>query len=219
MPTFQFYKHGSKVDEMRGADVQGLTTKIGYYTSAAVKASAGQGTKLGETRSFQASPSVSVGQGSLRSLLDIEACKMLNASGRSSVKSVIKPTFAGAVVESASGAQLLIHLVFLEQVNLTSLRILVPEDSTSQAPSKVHLGNNLDTPKDMNALLKAENVQSFTLFSDEYSKGTAELKLKSAKFTKTKCLTVLIASNISADAAVATKIGQLDVIGSKVSKS
>src|SRR5215469_1213644 len=34
MPTFQFFKEGKKVDEVKGADPQQLTTKIGYYTAA-----------------------------------------------------------------------------------------------------------------------------------------------------------------------------------------
>ena len=28
MPTFQFYKNGEKVDEMRGADLEGLRSKV-----------------------------------------------------------------------------------------------------------------------------------------------------------------------------------------------
>src|ERR1700712_3888884 len=52
MPTFQFFKTGKKVDEVKGADVQQLTTKIGFYTAAASKASSstGQGSKAGESK-------------------------------------------------------------------------------------------------------------------------------------------------------------------------
>lgn len=219
MPTFQFYKSGSKVDELRGADVQGLTTKIGYYTSAAIKANSTQGTKLGESRTFQGSSPISTGSGSLKSLLNIEACSLLNVAGRSSIRSIVKPTFAAAAIESSSGPQIIIHLVFTEAVNPTSVRLSVPEDARAHAPSKLHLGSNLGTPKDMNALIKAESVQSFVLFSDEYVKGSAELKLKAAKFTKTKSLTILIETNINEDQTTTTKLGQIDIIGSKVPKS
>lgn len=215
MPTFQFFKKGVKVDEIRGADVQGLTTKISYYASAVVKASATEGTKLGESKTFQGASPISSGTGSLRALINIDACKLLNTSGTSSIKSVVRPSFAGTTIESVLGSQLLIHLPMSQAVNLVSIKLSVPDDSGAHAPSKIHVGTNVDTPKDMNALIKAENVQSFALYSDEYSKGTTELKLKSAKFKAVKSITILIDSNVSGDAEKTTKVGQLDLIGSK----
>lgn len=215
MPTFQFFKKGVKVDEIRGADVQGLTTKINYYAAAAVKASAGEGTKLGESRSFQGSNPVASGSGSLRSLIDAEKSKMLNASGRSTVKSIIRPAFAGAIVDSANGAQLLIHLPFTQALNATAVKISVPADAISHAPAKLHLGTNVSEVKDLNALIKATEVQSFSVYSDEYTNGTIELKLKSAKFKNISSLTILIDSNLSGEADTVTKVGQVDIIGSK----
>lgn len=216
MPTFQFFKQGAKVDEIRGADVQGLTTKIGYHTSSVSKSSSGSGTKLGESRTYQASsPIASGGKGNLNSLLDVEACKLLSASNRSSIKSIIKPSFAGVAVESAAGPQLLIHLVFVQEINPVALRLSVAEDSVTQAPSKIHLGRNVENPKDLNALMKAETVQSLTAFSDEYVKGTIELKLKAGKFVKTKSLTILVDANIGGDLSTITKVSRIDVIGSK----
>src|SRR5258707_1391397 len=79
MPTFQFFKDGKKVDEVRGADTQQLNTKVGYYTAAAMEA--------GETKPKPAESKAAAGQpGSLRSLINIDASKMLNASLLSSVR-------------------------------------------------------------------------------------------------------------------------------------
>lgn len=215
MPTFQFYQKGSKVDEIRGADVPGLTRKIETYTATVQKAQSGTGTKLGESKTFQGSSPVSRGQGSLRDVISLEACKTLGASSRSSVKTILRPSFAGAVLESASGPSVLIHVPLTQAVNLSSLKLTLPQDLAKHAPSKVHIGTNVDEPRDLNCLARAENVQSFSLYSDEYAAGTAELKFKTAKFANVKSLTILVDANISGDAATVTKIGQLDLIGGK----
>jgi thioredoxin len=219
MPTFQFFVGGKKVDEVRGADVQQLTTKIGYYTAAAIK--------TGETKTEDPKPAAKVGPASLRSLIDIDTSKMLNASNLSSVRNIASPPPAGYAVASASGARLLIHLAFTQAISPNILKITVPENSTSNAPSRIQIGTNVpvhtiksadgvvSTDLDMESLAKAENVQAFNVYSDEYVKGTTELKFKSSKFTAIKSLTIRIDANLSGEATVASKVGEMDILGSK----
>lgn len=220
MPTFQFFKDGKKVDEVRGADVQQLTTKIGYYTAAA---------KAAETKAkpAESKPAAAGPPGSLRSLINVDASKMLNASLLSSARNIASPPPSGYAVASASGAQLLIHLPFTQSIHPSHLKFTVPKDSMSNAPSRVQIGTNVpvrvvkskdgveSNDLDMNSLTKAENTQSFNIYSDEYVNGTAELKLKSSKFTGITSLTIRIDANLSGESTTISKIGEIDIIGSK----
>ena len=221
MPTFQFFKQGKKVDEVKGADVQQLTTKIGYYTAAAAKETAGQGqsTKAGES---------STGPGSLRSLIDINAAKLLNASLLSSPRNIASPPPAGYAAASASGSRLLIHLPFTQAVSPSHIKITIAKDSKANAPSRIQVGTNVPvrvtkSPEGVetsdldleSSIAKAENTQSFNIYSDEYVNGVAELKLKASKFTGVKSLTIRVDANMSGETATVSKIGAMDIIGTK----
>ena len=220
MPTFQFFKYGKKVDEVKGADVQQLTTKIGYYTAAVAKEdSTGEGIKKSEE------PKVASVPGSLRSLIDIPTSRLLNASNLSSITNIARPPPAGYAVASVSGARLLIHLVFKQIISPSHITITAAKDSPSNAPSRIHIGTNVpvrivkssegveSSDLDMESLSKAENTQAFNIFSDEYVNGTAHLKLKASKFTAIKSLTIRIDANLSGDEKTLSKIGMLDIIG------
>jgi hypothetical protein len=63
---------------------------------------------------------------------------------------------------------------------------------------------------------KAENTQSFNIYSDEYVNGVAELKLKASKFTGVKSLTIRIDANMSGEMSTVSKIGAMDIIGTKI---
>jgi len=67
----------------------------------------------------------------------------------------------------------------------------------------------------MEALSKAENIQAFNIFSDEYVDGVAELKLKASKFTAVKSLTIRVDANMSGEETTVTKVGQMDIIGNR----
>jgi len=221
MPTFQFFKQGKKVDEVKGADVQQLSTKIGYYTTAAAKETAAQGqsTKAGEP---------STGPGSLRSLIDVNASKLLNASLLSSARNIASPPPAGYAAASASGSRLLIHLPFTQTVSASQLNIAIVKDSISNAPSRIQVGTNVpvrvtkspegveSSDLNMESMAKAENTQSFNIYSDEYVNGVAELKLKASKFTGIKSLTIRVDTNMSGEPGTVSKIGAMDIIGTKV---
>lgn len=226
MPTFQFFKSGKKADEVRGADVQQLTTKIGYYTAAAVKENAAQGSNAGG--SSEKGTSKDSTPASLRTLIDASASRLLNASNLSSVRNIESPPPAGYAVASASGPRVLIHLSFTQKVTPSTLKITIAKDSASNAPSRIQVGTNVPVRITKNAdgvesndlnlessLAKAENTQAFNVYSDEYVNGTAELKLKASKFTSIKSLTIRIDANMSGEEKAVSKVGLIDIIGSK----
>jgi thioredoxin len=226
MPTFQFFKGGKKVDEVKGADVQQLTTKIGYYTAAAVKENSAQGTNAGASSEKSASKDTT--PGSLRSLIDIPAARLLNASNLSSVRNIVSPPPAGYAIASASGPRVLIHLPFTQAVTPSTLKITIGKDAAPNAPSRIQVGTNVPVRITKNnegvesndldleaSLAKAENTQAFNVYSDEYVNGTAELKLKASKFTSIKSLTIRIDANMSGEDNVVSKVGVMDIVGTK----
>jgi thioredoxin len=228
MPTFQFFKEGKKVDEVKGADVQQLTTKVGYYIAAVAKEGPGQtsASNAGESTTGRAKEAAT-GPVSLRSLIDVKASQLVNASTLSKVLNIASPPPAGYAVASASGSRLLIHLCFTQAVSPSHLKITIAKDSISNAPSRIIAGTNVNPlvtkssdgvepiDLDMDSLDKAENVQSFNIYSDEYTSGTTELKLKASKFTAIKSLTIRIDANMSGEATTLSKVGELDIIGNK----
>ena len=221
MPTFQFFMHGKKVDEVKGADPQQLTTKIGYYTTAAAKE--GPSIKAGESSTSSTEPA------SLRPLIDINGAKLLNASLLSSARNIASPPPAGCAAASVGGSQLLIHLPFTQAVTPSQLKITIAKDSISNAPSRIQVGTNVpvqvtkslegveSNDLDLESSIgKAENTQTFNIYSDEYVNGVAELKLKASKFTGVRSLTIRIDANMSGESTTISKIGALDIIGTKV---
>ncbi|KAL3428153.1 thiol-disulfide exchange intermediate [Phlyctema vagabunda] len=223
MPTFQFFKHGTKADEVKGADIQQLTTKIGYYTSQALKEGPSAGTQTGAPKAGSAASASS----SLGSVIDIEKAKMLNQSILSNIRNIASPPPAGYAVASASGARLLMHVPFTQTVTPSTLRITMAKDSVSNAPSRIQIGANVPirvvkssdgvetNDLDMDSVSKAENSQSINIFSDEYVNGVADVKLKASKFTGVKSLTIRIDANLSGEASTVSKIGKMDIIGTK----
>ncbi|KAK6221158.1 thiol-disulfide exchange intermediate [Colletotrichum tabaci] len=223
MPTFQFFRSGKKIDEVKGADVQQLTTKIGYYTSLTLKEAAAAG---GSNSGEKAAAAPKSGEsGSLRSLIDLGPSRVLG-SNLSSVRNIVSPPPAGYTAASAAlQSQLLIHLVFTKSVSPSKLRITIAKDAISKAPSRIQVGTNVPVVftknKDgvetndltMASITKAENSQSLNVFSDEYVNGVAELKLKASKFTGIKSLTIRIDANMSGEKTSVTEIHELDIIG------
>jgi len=67
----------------------------------------------------------------------------------------------------------------------------------------------------MESISKAENTQAFNVYSDEYVNGVAELKLKASKFKEIKSLTIRFDANLSGEDSTVTKLGKLEIIGSK----
>jgi hypothetical protein len=162
-------------------------------------------------------------------LIDLNNGKLLNASLLSSVRNIASPPPAGYAVASAGGSRLLIHLPFTQAVTPSTLKITIAKDSISNAPSRIQVGTNVPvrvtkSPEGVEsndldieaAIGKAENTQSFNIYSDEYVNGVAELKLKASKFTGVKSLTIRIDANMSGESTTVSKIGAMDVIGTKV---
>lgn len=226
MPTFQFFRRGAKVDEVKGADVQQLTTKIGYYTSAALKEAPAQGAKSAESSKSAESKGTS-GPGNLGPLIDVDLSRMLNVSLLSNVRNIASPPPAGYAIASKAGAQFLVHVSFTQAVTPSHLKITIAKDSNPNAPSRIQVGTNVPvritkSPEGvetndlaMESLAKAENTQAFNVYSDEYVNGVADLKLKASKFTSIKSLTIRVDANLSGEDKTVSKVGKLDIIGVK----
>ncbi|CZT42015.1 uncharacterized protein RSE6_01841 [Rhynchosporium secalis] len=240
MPTFQFYRGGKIIDEVKGADVQQLTTKVGYYIGEVGKPARNTSSSSNTQGSGSGSGS---GAGekkveSLRSLIDVEEGRLVNATLLSSVRNIASPPPAGYSVASTSTPKVLIYIPFTSPVIPTSITIRIaaskPPSSTDMqsAPSRLTIGSNVPVTfrkiedkktgqvsetndLDMEESLKiAEADQSFNVFSDEFVDGKVELKLKGSKFGKgVKSLLVRVERNLSGEEKTVTKIGEMDVLG------
>lgn len=225
MPTFQFFRQGrGKVDEVKGADVQQLTTKIGYWVGEVGKA--GPGTSTAGSKEGKLS-------GSLNSLIDVGAGRLLGASNLSSIRNIASPPPAGYAVASAAGSsQLLLYIPFTVPVTPTHIKLTIVKDALSAAPSRIQIGSNVPvkitkSPEGVesndlsfeNSLGKAEGTQAFNVFSDEYVGGTAELKLKGSKFggkEGVRSLVLVVEKNLSGEEKSGTKIARVEILGSQV---
>jgi len=225
MPTFQFFKGGKKVDEVRGADPPQLTTKIQYYTTEAAKevpkASAAGASSSGSGNKDSKS-------GSLRSLIDVEKSRLLGTSMLSNIRNVLSPPPTGYAIASATNSsKLLLYLVFKETVDISQLKLTIVKDGKNNAPARIQLGADalVQFTKDkdgveandlsMVSVSKTEKSQAINVFSDEYSHGVAELKLKASKFSGVKSLMIRVDANLSGEDGTVTKIGEMDLIGKR----
>ncbi|KAH7308342.1 thiol-disulfide exchange intermediate [Rhexocercosporidium sp. MPI-PUGE-AT-0058] len=236
MPTFQFFKGGKKIDEVKGADVQQLSTKVGFYIGEVSKSGAGN-TQSGSSGSGSGSTSTeNKTVGSLRSLIDVEKGRLLNATLLSSVRNIASPPPAGYSLASTGNPKLLIYIPFTQPIIPSSITLRVAKGSDlSTAPSRLTIGSNvpvttrkLEDKKtgevketndlDMDASMgKAESEQAFNVFSDEFVGGEVTLKLKASKFGKgVKSLLVRVERNLSGEEGTVTKIGEMDIPGVKV---
>ncbi|KAG9241564.1 thiol-disulfide exchange intermediate [Calycina marina] len=228
MPTFLFYKDAKQIDKVIGADVYQLETKIRYYTGEVAKASAASGKKTekkGEEKKSEG------GVQSLRGTIDLSKSKMIGSSNLSSVENIKNPPPAGYTIASVGGAHVLLHIVFTTLVTPMLIRITAYKDSLPNAPSHLQIGSNVavreipnpenpDGPATidltMESVAKAEKEQKFHIFSDEYADGkTAELVLKKSKFQGVKSLTIKVDGNLSGDEKMVTKIGEVEILGTR----
>lgn len=205
MPTFQFYKDGKKVDEIRGADVRTLTQKIAYFT-ANVSA-----TPTGPTvRS----------NGSLRDFFKTEDIVTLGTD-RAVFASMLKADAIGSTsLDSHDGPQMLLHFQFKQPLNLTTLKIAPPINKLQHAPARIYMGSGFHAmdaspSTDMQEMFKkADGVQVFSLYSDEYTNGIAELKLKASRFKACKDVTILVEKALAGDDTM-SRIAWIDLVGTK----
>lgn len=224
MPTFQFFKEGKKIDEVKGADVQQLNTKIGYHSAAALRGGAGAAPKTGNSSKPTTSANL---PGSLGSLIDVDGSRWLNLSLLSNIRNIVSPPPAGLALASKSGSQFIIHIPFTQTVTPNTLRITIGRDACSSAPSRIQVAANVPvkivtSPEGvetddlaMESISKSDNTQAINVFSDEYVNGVAELKLKASKFTAIKSLTIRVDANLSGDDSTVSKIGKFEIIGMK----
>ncbi|PVH77541.1 thioredoxin-domain-containing protein [Cadophora sp. DSE1049] len=254
MPTFQFYRGGRKIDEVKGADSQQLSTKVGWWVGEVRKAgpanssstSAKTNTQGGGASSSSGGAASSGGDkkvGSLRSLIDIEKGRLLNATLLSSVRNIASPPPAGySLASTSSSPKLLIYIPFTSPVYPSSISIRVAKGADlTTAPSRITVGSNVpvvfrkvedkktgdvkeESDLDMeSSMAKAENEQRFEVFSDEFVDGVVVLKLKGSKFGASagagngvKSLLVRVERNLGGGDGGVTKIGEMDVLGVRV---
>ena len=130
MPTFQFYKNGTKVAEFTGANVPRLEELvIKHKTDAPTAAAAGDGPAAGaSTAAATAGATVQTAAGTmvdLTEVIDRTQLNCLNEVRSHGVANLL--TASDSYLESDTDEQLLIEIRFNQAVRLHSLRLLAKD--------------------------------------------------------------------------------------------
>lgn len=198
MPTFMFFKNGQKVDEIKGADPQGLEARIKTHVGT-ISATSGAG------------PSLVRGMVSLNEKLDIKQLEILNATDSSSVRALLDPK-SKSVTKSDSDEQLMIYLPFQESIKAHSIVVRVNPESLAHAPSALQIFVNRPNILSFEDVGSVPATQQFTEGDISYNgDGEALITLRYVKFQKVNSLVIFVEQNKSEDDV--TIIRSLEILG------
>ncbi|KAL0082344.1 PITH domain-containing protein [Phycomyces blakesleeanus] len=200
MPTFQFYKAGNKVAEMKGANPGQLLQYIKQYQGDA------SGSE-GAASSSAAPVNYGVpGHSDLTEFITPNQMDALNQQEEHNVKNIFKNN--DAYLESDVDEQLIISVPFNQPVKLHSLKIKVP--SISHAPKTIKLFANRQNLgfDDIDSIQETQTIE----LSPKDFEENAIINLRFVKFQNLVNLVIFIEDNQEDEET--TKIQQLIFIGS-----
>eukprot|EP01089_Gocevia_fonbrunei_P014825 TRINITY_DN4164_c0_g1_i1.p1 TRINITY_DN4164_c0_g1~~TRINITY_DN4164_c0_g1_i1.p1 ORF type:complete len:299 (-),score=63.38 TRINITY_DN4164_c0_g1_i1:70-966(-) len=197
LPTFHLIKQGSKVAELRGANVVKLEELIVAHKGAAEL--------LEEKDDILKMP---MGFNDLSPLVDKKQGQCLNqSSDHTWINTLTKDS--SKYLESDCDEQLLLYIPFTQPVKLHSLNIVAPSDGRAPASIKLYINQ---PHLDFESTGDLEAAQSISLAAADISE-TNLVPLKFVKFQNVSSLSVFVESNQSGGDQETSVIEQFRLIG------
>ncbi|KAJ3360383.1 Thioredoxin-like protein 1 [Allomyces javanicus] len=181
MPTFQVYRAGKKLGEMRGANPQQLEMLVRQHAEGANARAAAPST-----------PYIPPGHKDITDLVDQSQVDCLNQKGDHSIKGLLKGT---STLESDVDEQLMINVAFQQTVKLHSIKFVAADHDT--APKTIKLFVNR-VGMGFDSVDAVEPTQVLELTEEDYAvdKATA---LRFVKFQSVNNLSIFVEENFGGD--------------------
>ncbi|KAI8062803.1 PITH domain-containing protein [Gilbertella persicaria] len=195
MPTFQFYKNGNKVAEMKGANPQQLEHYVKQHA--------------GETASSSSKKSFSIpGCVDLTEYITPNQMDALNQQEKNNVKNIFKDDVS--YLESDVDEQLIISVPFNQPVKLHSLQFKVPCLANAPKTVKIYANRTVLGFDDADAVKETQVLE----LKPEHFEQDAIVNLRFVKYQNITHIMLFIEDNQEDEET--TKIQQLVFIGSPV---
>ncbi|CAD7082507.1 unnamed protein product [Hermetia illucens] len=191
MPTFIFYRNRSKIDMLRGADIQGLEAKI--------QANIGSGDETGED----------YGQGlmELNTFIDKTQCECLNESDDHPLAHSFTQT--GGYLQSDCDEQLIMSITFNQAVKIHSLKFKAP---LQLGPKDIKIFINQPRTIDFDMAETCTSVQDLSLTPTDLEGNPVNLRY--VKFQNIQNIQLYVKNNQGGGET--TQIDYLGFIGSPI---
>ncbi|ORZ33908.1 galactose-binding domain-like protein [Catenaria anguillulae PL171] len=186
MPTFQLFRAGKKVGEMRGANPQQLEMLVKQH---AQQDAAEQATK---------SPYIPAGYTDITSTVEQTQLDCLNQKTDKTIKGMFKGT---STLESDVDEQLLINVAFQQVVKLHSIKFIAADKDTAPKTVKLYanrVGMGFDSADSV------EPTQVLELTEEDFAEDKATA-LRFVKFQTVNSLTIFIEDNQGGDEVTVLK--------------
>ncbi|TPX59706.1 hypothetical protein PhCBS80983_g02321 [Powellomyces hirtus] len=194
MPTFQFFKAGSKIAELKGANKQGLEQLVKQYQGPADESSGNAA--LG-------------GHSDLTEFVTINQVECLNQSDDHNVRSIFQKD--GTFLESDVDEQLIVNVPFNQAVKIHSFKI-IPE-SLEKAPKTIKTFVNPASILGFDEADSVDPTETIELTQKDYETG-AVIPLRFVKYQSVHNVNIFVEDNLGGDEVTAIK--QLILYGTPV---
>ncbi len=163
MPTFQFYKAGKKIGEIKGADPASLERMVKQHSEVVEKDE-----KLAELG----------GHADLKEHIQVAQVDALNQSTAHPVKNIFTNNTNVQYLESDTDEQLLISIPFMQNVKLHSIKIVATDPAKAPKVVKTYI-NRLALGFD-----EAESIEPTETLEFEAEDLTKDAKPKQLRFVR-----------------------------------
>ncbi|KAI9100386.1 PITH domain-containing protein [Phlyctochytrium arcticum] len=196
MPTFQFFKGGAKVTELKGANKAGLEELVKQYQGPAEEGAGGVGGTSGHS---DLTEHITVGQ-----------LECLNQVPAHSIRNLF--TSDATYLESDADEQLIFSIPFNETVKLHSIKI-VPGDDINKAPKTIKTYVNRVAIIGFDDADSEPCTETIELTKEDYEKG-AIIPLRFVKYQSVHNLNIFVQDNLGDEES--TVIRQFVLYGTPV---